>query len=180
MRMVWWWHESYCHHHNQVNFQPPDGDNVFFGFGCCLLHAHDHLHPLLVQQHSHHNDDGDADDGDDNEYFSNCSTLNDRKKCALALTLWHLLILAPTGRLSSSLPCLASSSPPGLFHQLHLNLFKNFQKYIFWPGVQSPLQLLLKSSASSCSPQHLAPSPLSGASPLSLVSSWSWSSLSSS
>ena len=168
--------------HNQVHIQPPDGDNVFFGFGCCLLHAHDHLHPLLVQQHHHHHGDG-----DDIAYFSNCSTINDRKKCNCSFSD------SPTGLLSSSLPCLASSSPPGLFH---LNLFRNFQNWskcflnircavIFWPGVQSPLQLLLKSSASSCSPQHLAPSPLSGASPLSLVSSWSswswsWSSLSSS
>merc|ERR1712037_512325 len=39
----------------------------------------------------------------------------------------------------------------------------------FQPGAQSPLQLLLKSLASSSSPPPLAPSPSSGASPLSSV-----------
>ena len=42
-------------HDNQIDIQPPDGDNILFGFGRRLLHADDYLHTILVHhRHNHH------------------------------------------------------------------------------------------------------------------------------
>ena len=158
-----------CRPHNTVDIQPPDGHNLFFGFGRRLLHANDHLHPLLVHHHHHHhhhhqhhdieqfsNIHIDGYDGTDNVIAHSC--------------LRSFVVVSAMFGFFLSAWSVSSSFTSKIFSPWN----------ILWPGAQSPLRLSLKSLASSCSPLPLAPSPLSGASLLSLVSasssSWIWSS----